>query len=421
VCQATPYYDATSDSYFLHAFGLVSHKERYGVDFFYPVDRYVQALKSSTVTDVNGKSVPNPIYSNLDPAHYTGAVRDPSLVFYAAITGVPWQSIARKTNGQPDLTQGFMNNDELMGSDGQGHTYWDDITGDPDNYVAASSPFMVESVVSRSGTDPNSGIALGAGNVINGGDRPIPAPAGDVEYACIFPILAPIDCSKQSCDCNYAQAGDPSKNPLCQVQADGSYMQVAAKAYPGVRNLAIARGLGDQGIAASICAQTVTGDQSAPNFGYNPAVAAIVDRLKVAIGQPCLPLQMPHTATGEVSSCLVLEAVDNGGAACTCTGTARQPVSTEHEPAIVQAQVLDPNTKGDCFCEVTQVTGTALHSCQNDVTPTNADGWCYIDATTGNPSLVSQCPASEQHEVRLVGAGKQAPNSVLFVTCEQDG
>jgi hypothetical protein len=113
--------------------------------------------------------------------------------------------------------------------------------------------------------------------------------------------------------------------------------------------------------------------------------------------------------------------VDNGGAACTCTGTARQPVSAQHQPAVVQAVKLDSDAKNDCFCEITQVTGAALHSCQNDVAPTGADGWCYIDETTGNPALVSSCPVSERHEVRLVGGGKQAPSSVLFVTCEQDG
>ena len=37
-----------------------------------------------------------------------------------------------------------------------------------------------------------------------------------------------------------------------------------------------------------------------------------------------------------------------------------------------------------------------------------------------NPALVNQCPATERREVRLVGAGKQAPNSTLFITCERD-
>ena len=54
---------------------------------------------------------------------------------------------------------GFKTAAELSPMDGNGHTYWDDIAGDPEHYVPALSPFMVESTVPRVGTDPITGIA----------------------------------------------------------------------------------------------------------------------------------------------------------------------------------------------------------------------------------------------------------------------
>ncbi len=57
-------------------------------------------------------------------------------------------------------------------------------------------------------------------------------------------------------------------------------MQLRAKAYPGVRELEVLQGLGSQGIVASICPGNF--DTQAPDYGYNPAVGAIVERLEEA-------------------------------------------------------------------------------------------------------------------------------------------
>ena len=132
------------DSLALRAFGLISHKARYGIEFFYQPSRYVQALTSITVQNNVGASVPNPIFAQ---------GRDPDLVFYATITGVPWQLIARQKNGVPDLVNGvsaldptqvggFKTSAELDLTDPAGNTFWDDIAGDPENYVPAVSPYM---------------------------------------------------------------------------------------------------------------------------------------------------------------------------------------------------------------------------------------------------------------------------------------
>jgi hypothetical protein len=410
------------------------------------------------VTDVNGKTVPNPIYTNLNPTAFSGAVRDPSLVFYAAIVGVPWQLIARQNNGTPDLINGvsaldptqiggFKTAAELSLTDSKNQTFWDDIAGDPENYKDPFSPFMVESTVPRSGTDPITGAMIsptttanGAGSSVGGSllndhERTIANPPDDIEYACIFDLPAghTRDCTQPgvSCDCP-STAGTTTDNPLCQ-----GTMQVKAKAYPGLKELAIARGMGTQGIAASICPKQLT-DPTAADYGYHPAVQAIIDRLKLALHGQCLPRTLTPDASGQVS-CLILEATHTSS--CTCDPTkARSPildgtnctpaqlteyagVCPNHLPAEVAAEQDPDNPTADpwnCFCEIDQLSGAALNDCQTAPnTMTGTDGWCYVDAQYGmaQANIVAKCPKTEEHEIRFVGQGNPVTGSTLFITC----
>ena len=311
-CATNPNYGTTDEDTSIRAFGLITHKTSYGIEFFYPPSRYVAALTSPTVLDINNKTVPNPIFTNLDPTNYTGATRGSSLVFYAAIVGVPWQLIARQNGmGAPDLiggvsavdpTQvgGFKTAQELSLTDPHGNIFWDDIAGDPENYVPAKSPFMVESSTPRSGTDPITGAAIsptttpnGGGakvgtskyNLVNDHEWTVKSPPNDIEYACIFPLATPVDesgANSTSGDCG----GNPKDNPLCSPNPNDSMkntLQTSAKAYPGIKHLAIARGMGSRGIVGSVCPAQLT-DPTAPDYGYRPAVKAIVDALKPALG-----------------------------------------------------------------------------------------------------------------------------------------
>ncbi|MEZ4293429.1 MAG: hypothetical protein R3B70_00510 [Polyangiaceae bacterium] len=138
-------------------------KRRFGIDFLYPIDRYVSALTEKTVIDRNGEVVPNPIYSDLDPSDEIFQVRDPSLVLLAGIVGVPWQDIARtNANGvarsvagidfNGKATGGFKNAEELgLPLPGEDSATWDVILGDPGELQA--SP--------RSADDPQHRPALG--------------------------------------------------------------------------------------------------------------------------------------------------------------------------------------------------------------------------------------------------------------------
>jgi hypothetical protein len=252
-------------------------KRRFGIDFLYPIDRYVQGLSSTVVPDKNGNLVPNPIFSDLNPNDAITTIRCPEHVFLSGIVGVPWQLIAR----DGDLSKGFKDASELaMGNP----TAWDLILGDPNLYIKPQDAHMVESINPRAGLAPP-GSPAGA-DPIHGHEFSVPN-MDDLQYACVFPLAVPRDCTDPSilsCDCKIQQ----NDNPLCEEDPmnPGSFtLQTKAKAYPGIRHLSLLKGLGNQGIVASIC-PAQTNDPSTSTFAYRPAVNAFIERVKPAIPAP---------------------------------------------------------------------------------------------------------------------------------------
>ncbi|HHH10719.1 MAG TPA: hypothetical protein ENK23_01400, partial [Sorangium sp.] len=70
-------------------------KRRFGVDFLTPIDRYVAGLGARRVSDGVGNLRDNPIFAH---------GRDPHLVIYGSIIGVPWQDLARRNDsGEPNI------------------------------------------------------------------------------------------------------------------------------------------------------------------------------------------------------------------------------------------------------------------------------------------------------------------------------
>jgi hypothetical protein len=439
-CPADPTCDASSapvdDPSNLRCF---DQKRRFGVDFLYPLDRYTNAIQLDRVPNRAGELVRNPLYptveGSLDPKARTP---DDRLVFLAGIVGVPWQDIARRDeNGKPSLLRGFKSPSELSKLDAAGLSTWDLILGDPARNVLPRDPLMIESRAPRAGVSPVTGESIApvdspraTANSINGHEWNTDAMAnGDLQYACIFPLPTPQQgCTGERCECR-----PEAKNPLCQDDQGQYTVQLhRAKAYPGLRELGVLKGVGEQGIVASVCPAQVTAVEQL-DFGYRPAIGAIVDQLKRRLGGPCLRRSLTPNDEGQVS-CLILEARKlDPGQACTCGGPdirARQDVQPEHLSAKRRA-LSDPVAEAsdwDCFCEIKQLSGDALKACQYDTrrAPLTsggeaADGYCYIDATTfprtGDPSLVDNCPATEQRKIRFVGAGQQLPGSTLFISC----
>jgi hypothetical protein len=389
-----------------------NQKQRYGVNFLYPIQRYVNAFTKAQINpnrrDYDGNEDPadavdNPIFSDLSGA---GApIRSPDLVFVAGIVGVPWQAIAKRDpdTNEPDLALGFKTFTELQDD-------LDALVGNPDEAKPPTDPFMIEDFNQRSGMSTILNASLPGANAINGGDRTIdPAAPDDLQYACIFPL-----------------ATDVPGGPDCpdEVLCEGD-TQVNAKAYPGLRELALLRGMGSQGIFGSICPENVTGDTSAPDYGYNPAVNTIIDRLKEKLGGQCLPRKLTPDSSGNVP-CLVIEAFSASGD-CGCEANGRRTIdeSSAAFNAVLAAQGSEfANPDWNCFCEIQQLPGDEACLTDPDAdSSAQSDGWCYIDGAPdggipiGDPDLVASCPDAEKRLMRFVGAGDGRPGATLFITC----
>ena len=136
------------------------------------------------------------------------------------------------------------------------------------------------------------------GNPINGHEWR-PQNNEDLQYACIFDLAPALqgrvrDCNaiaQQVCDCFDTTDGLTQVNarmkPVCHGADGYSSVQLRAKAYPGRRHIDVMRRYGDNSVVASFCPKVLkdpaTGeamDSSNPNYGYNPALNALIERFK---------------------------------------------------------------------------------------------------------------------------------------------
>jgi hypothetical protein len=300
ICNADPVADvledrlpASEDGQSLRCY---QQKRRFGVDFLYPTRRYVNALAErelcwndlelDTSACAPADIVANPLYAG---------GRSPSDVFLGGIVGVPWQLIASDIDAERrPLATGQLRFQSPAELEERGT--WDLILGSPGRAwrparanapevtsIAATppaSPYMVESALPRAGVT--------AGNAINGREYSTVFTSGttdtpdDLEYACIYPLAAPIDCTTvepgaEPCSCFPGDVDRPTCEQTPGASAAGT-TQYWGFAYPGIRQLEVLRAQGENGIVASVCARNVA-DADASDFGYRPAIDAIVERL----------------------------------------------------------------------------------------------------------------------------------------------
>jgi hypothetical protein len=260
-------------------------KRRYGIDFLYPVQRYIDGFTKTVVADRAGNLVANPLYSDLQCVGGVGCAptRPKNLVYFAGIVGVPWQDLAVDPN---DLTRGYKSAKQLTADN-----VWAKILGDPDNPngpVLPTDPHMIESIGPRQGL-PGPDSAANA-DPINGHewDTSKDSPANrDLQYACVFNIAAPKVCMDSTdCDCANPTGGMVAdlKNPLCQAPGTNAYSttQLRAKGYPGLRELQVLKGIGDQAIVASIC-PAQSSDTLRADYAFRPALSALFREVGVTI------------------------------------------------------------------------------------------------------------------------------------------
>ena len=260
-------------------------KQRYGIDFLYPVQRYIDGFTKSMIADRHGNEVKNPLFSDLTCKNGSACApeRPGSLVFLSGIIGVPWQDIAVDP---VDLTKGYLTPKQLTAQN-----VWSKILGDPTpggngQPVPPTDPHMIESVSPRAGLPGPNSAALA--DPIHGHewDTSKDSPASrELQYACIFDLMTPKTCADSTdCDCAIPTGGAAgnTKNPLCQDIATNTYstQQTRAKAYPGTRELQVLRGLGGQGIVASICPANMS-DATRSDYGFRPAITALLNGVEI--------------------------------------------------------------------------------------------------------------------------------------------
>ncbi|HSC89528.1 MAG TPA: hypothetical protein VLC09_19735 [Polyangiaceae bacterium] len=476
------------------------NKRRFGVDLLYPTDRYVKGLKNAKIDDsqTDERDVPNPLLAGVDG----NSPRDPSFVFFAGIVGVPWQDIATAASLSSATALKYLNAAELAGKPEADGTItkvtvegqpapvdrWAIILGDPGLAVgtracagdsppancgkapiAPLDPFMVESINARTAGLTNPVVptiaigAVGAAtfNPINGNeyDNEVPHATDnkprrdDIQYACTFPLFEydggasdgtaikeACVAGQANCDCGDEGTANGKNRPLCRRDpgdAAGT-TQYWGKAYPGTRILEVLKGFGDNSIVASICPKV--SDPAAADFGYNPAVGAIVDRLAEKLGGQCLPRGLT-VEDGEVP-CTIVEALDaTKYGPLDCKANGREDAGEEIRPAVVKQLIATLQCKDEKDCDKFQLCGVKQLSpgvpgvsegvqgsteCLNSPKGTEATlvnaGYCYIDPAQGlgAEELVATCPATQRRLLRFVGADTPKPNSVTFVACTAD-
>jgi hypothetical protein len=268
---ATGPYGSDEDSGLLRCF---DQKRRYGRDYLYPPSRYIDGLTGKMVPARNGALVDNPLFN--DPSGILPP-RDPSLVFMAGVVGVPWQDLAVDPR---DATHLELKSPEQMQADGT----WGLILADPATGRPPRDPLMLEMTDERTGVQPVIGVPLApssasspTANPINGHETALGAAPMEPQYACIFDLPTP---EQGSIDCTGFTG---SNRAICQAD-DGTYgsTQYRGKSYPGVRELEVLRGIGENAIPASICARNLQ-DETRDDFGYRPVLRQILDRLRVGL------------------------------------------------------------------------------------------------------------------------------------------
>ncbi len=275
--------DALHDSLNLRCF---DQKARFGFDLLNPIERYVAGLTNANVYGWDNQLVPNPLFA----ARGGKGPRSNSLISLSVIVGAPWQDLAT-VNSSNAVDLQFLDSAGL-----ESGKRWPLLLGVNDD-GKPTDPMMIESTDERSGTSPFSNASIVPStstnpfaNPINGHEQNIPN-LDDLQYACVFPLPAPKVCmnADAACDCSASKAGDASfvtvaNSPLCQQYSGGpaSTTQYFGKGYPGTRQLRVAHALGERSAYASVCPKDAS-DEFSQNYGYVPALNALIDRIAVTL------------------------------------------------------------------------------------------------------------------------------------------
>ena len=243
--------------------------------------------------------------------------------------------------------------------------------------------------------------------------------------ACIFPLATPLNCDEaaqadgKGCDCFMDDLA--STGPFVSPQVVARRHQAELRqSLPGTRHLQCCKSSVITRVVASICPRSPTTIPSRTTATTPRSVDH--RRLKEALKGKCLPRPLVPNDTDMVQvglepgqvPCAVIEAVlPQNGAACACDanqnrlsldGSDGRDAKPELRDAVLAKLRAGQSCDGDgqtacasfCTCELAQLKGGQLESCQNDSTPPNVPGYCYVNAA---PTSHSRNPDWE----RLLG------------------
>jgi hypothetical protein len=370
-------------------YGSQYMRTRYGFDNQHDVRRYIDGLRSATVPDRDNEAHPpnpysatkrnctNPLFavdlpdgSDASPAaicQLKAGPRRPEAIFYALIGGVP-NALVAKLDLSPDD--------------------WVKIVGkDPQHYIFDGiDPHMVESTVPRSGLQsPGTTYSLGT-DPANGRDWNTTTSASgiDLQYACTFDLPSPKDCTASNntdtCECAGAASTAADGPPLCSPTTRTT--QIKGKAYPTIRELRVAQGLGSQSVVSSLCAKDVTSAPTSPSYGYNPAMNAILNRIDSSLGGQCLGATLP------VDGCVLLVIFPDKSdqSVCDAFGLLQPPpILLSDYQAAFKASLGDAGatTPVPAMCELPKEDACGT-----------GPGWCYETNTDGCAQKIAFAPGS---------------------------
>jgi hypothetical protein len=430
----------------------VHMRQKYGLDPQFPVERYFYGLTSPTVPDRNGEypagatnysgfgqnmNCVNPLYAAAVPGsmalsatattsvsaadakalcNLAPGTRTSDKVFFAHIGGVPHQLLHFEPGNPAASTLSPADWVKILGTDPEHYNY----NGiDPHMYESYTPrlPGQAETLVNPPTFDPSGTNALSDTgspsntDPVSGREWITDLPLGghrlevDRQFACIFPLTTPRDCTQAvncyACDCPSTPLTHDQTPPVCSDTMPT--MQVAAKAYPTVRELLVAKMMGVQGIVSSICPVDVLDNAAGddPLYGYRPAVSAIVDRLKGALTFACLPRQLP-VVNGAATCVMLVTLPAQAGGSCTHPTCDASRGLAQPDPTVLanfcakqEAAYLmyggvaeapgDPASES--VCELRQLTTLDPQasaefdpggSCAASANP----GWCYTQSVT---------------------------------------
>lgn len=393
-------------------------KRRYGIDPQYPIKRYVDGFTKTKVPDRKAEHVinekgqiagytstgkcTNPLFAARLPRegeNYCNlplGTRTPDLVFFAVVGGVPNQLLHFDPN-DPDKSR--ITNDD-----------WVKILGkDPGNFdTSGIDPHMIQSVEPRTGLEGPAPKGSNGSDPIHG--REWDTEKKDLQYACTFDLPADMQrtCGADdgSCDCGSSAVGNP---PLC----DDGTKQIKAKAYPTIREFQVVRALGDQGIIASLCPIQLT-DKDSPTYGYKPAVAAIIDRLKNALTTQCLPQKLTRASDGAVPCLVLAQLSDDTDFSGGCKGIGLEDPKKEILDIFKQQQRAESGNVSDGgvdlaarhVCVVPQGFVAAGDTCKDET----SKKWCYVE----NDPETKRMPAGRCPQALIFSSGTQDLAGALF-------